>query len=237
MAVDGDTENWNGEGYTVLLVPVVPEPLPGTDQISRAQGDGWVGREGYLNSGKRQLARAFLGTLAGDQCDVFIVDIPDDITVPGPRGPLEGTDEALPAPPKGTQVRRLTRLGGVSGYIRSNPDGTWLAFQAEDATGKRQVFLTPPTGGTPHAVTALDDGVCGNPCWHPSGDWLAVPSGAGIYRVPIGRDGTAADPVSLTGEPLPAPASNTAFSPDGSRIAFNMILDGVRQIFVLEFVE
>eukprot|EP01034_Spumella_vulgaris_P041306 gene41306-51145_t len=45
-----------------LVVRVVPEPEPGSDEISHAVSDSWVGTHGYRRTdGKMQIARAFLG--------------------------------------------------------------------------------------------------------------------------------------------------------------------------------
>jgi hypothetical protein len=59
---DPKGENHDGEGWSVLVVRVTPDPKPGSDEINQAASDSWVGTHGYQRAdGKRQLARAFLG--------------------------------------------------------------------------------------------------------------------------------------------------------------------------------
>ena len=233
--VDKDAENWDGLGFSVVLVPVVPKPAPGSDQISRAEGDGWIGAQGYVRDGRRRFGRAFVGTLAEGKRDVFIVDIPEDITVPGALGPLEGTDSAFPAPPAGTEIRRLTRLGTVNGYVRANSQGTWLAFLAGDTHGLNQLFVITPSGEGLAQVTALPDGVGTDPCWHPSGRWLAVGDNKMLYRVVVGKSKDSPTPRPLLSKALlPGNLKGLSFAPDGARLAFNMDTGGQQQIFVLE---
>src|SRR5205085_7867653 len=138
-------------------------PRPGSDDYQRAEGDCWVGAGGYLDStGKRQRARAFRGAVAVDEggkaalySEVFIVSVPDDITRPGPLGPLQGTETDYPKPPAGAVVRRLTRtaenpdpsLRGVSGHLRASGDGRWMAYIGRVRSGGRvenQIFLVSP---------------------------------------------------------------------------------------------
>ena len=102
-----------GAGFSALVVVVTPDPRPGTDEISCAAFDSWVGLTGYRRAdGKRQRARAFIGTTRNKKGhpldELFIVDIPEDVTVPGPLGPLQGTETTFPMPPAGTSQRRLT---------------------------------------------------------------------------------------------------------------------------------
>ena len=78
VRVDPSPENWSGDGFSVVLAPVTPNPKPDTDELKRAEGECWVGDQGYLRDGKRRFARAFVGTLGNDTLDIFVVDIPDD---------------------------------------------------------------------------------------------------------------------------------------------------------------
>ena len=60
---------------------------------------------------------------------------------PGAAGPLEGTGETMPAPPRGTAQRRLTFTAdrpfpGIAReprhWVRSSPDGEHIVFLARD---------------------------------------------------------------------------------------------------------
>ncbi len=108
------SRNHDGEAFSVLVTRTRDEPRPGSDEISRAFEDAWVGTHGYLRpDGTRQRwAIAFQGdvvTPGGETIsEVFIADLPDDLTIPG-DGPLQGTQSTRPGPPRGTRQRRLTR--------------------------------------------------------------------------------------------------------------------------------
>ena len=112
-------ENQEGEMFAVVVARVTPDPRPGSDDVSRAFEDAWVGRAGYRRAdGSWQTrARAFLGTVRGrdgkDFTEVFIADIPDRIDVPGEDGPLEGTATTMPNPPRGATQRGASRSPGT----------------------------------------------------------------------------------------------------------------------------
>ena len=165
----GEGENVSGEWYSVLVVRVVPNPVPGSDEVSNAASDSWVGTGSYLNkAGERQVARAFVGKVRskGNQPvdELFVVDIPDSINQPGEFGPLEGTPTTFPMPPKGTVQRRLTYTAetahpGCGGVVRSSSDGKWIAFLASDAKGVQQIFVISPDGGSSRQITEHPAGV------------------------------------------------------------------------------
>ncbi len=181
VAINGtsDGANFNGAGTSALVVRVTPNPRPGSDEISRAASDSWIGTHGYSKpNGKLQRARAFLGTvysLKGTEVtELFIVDIPDDVTVPGHHGPLEGTDEDMPMPPAGAAQRRLThttesQFPGFTGNVRSSPDGSTLACLAEDQHGIDQVILASPVNGNPQPFTSFETPVQSDVRWYPDG--------------------------------------------------------------------
>jgi hypothetical protein len=172
-----DGENNGGEWFSAIVVQVVPNPRPFSDEISHAAGDSWVGKKGYPKpNGDYQLARAFIGTVKdknGQAIDeVFVVDIPNEINIKGNSGPLEGTPETMPAPPMGAIQRRLTytsetKYPGCTGIVRSDLMGENLAYLAFDAQGIKQVFILAPNGGTPRQLTEHKSSVAGGLRWHP----------------------------------------------------------------------
>lgn len=88
----------------MLVTRTRNNPKPGSDEISKAFEDAWIG-------GSKQRRLAFLGNVVtatgATITELFIVELPDDVTIPG-EGPLEGTRTHRPFPPKGTTRRRLT---------------------------------------------------------------------------------------------------------------------------------
>ncbi|MCE7067772.1 DUF3748 domain-containing protein [Dyadobacter sp. CY326] len=245
--VDKNDENVSGEWFSALVVRVVPNPAPGSDEISHAAGDSWVGTNGYsLKNGQKQLARAFTGIVKDkngkDVSEVFIVDIPVDITIPGELGPLEGTKDDFPMPPKGAIQRRLTftaktKNPGCTGIVRSSSDGTSLAYFAKDANGIDQVFLISPFGGEPRQLTAHETNVSGNVRWRPDGKSVSY-----VHEGSITLCKTVEAPfeqrfTKLTHPTRPAP-TNMVWSPDGKMLAFNRLIKkentASQQIFVVE---
>ncbi len=247
VKVDQDAENVSGEWFSALVVRVVPEPTPGSDEISLAASDSWVGANGYVGKdGKKQMARAFLGTVIDKNGkkvpEVFIVDIPDDITQPGEFGPLEGTKTSFPMPPKGTVQRRLTRTAdtpnpGCTGIVRSSSDGSTLAFLSHDSKGIQQVFLISPNGGLPTQLTEHDSDVSGNVRWHPDGQHVSYVWNGSIVLCKVGNSAFKDRFSLLTSPTTPAP-TNMVWSPDGKNIAFNRLVvsgkDSTQQVFLRE---
>ena len=238
-----DGENFSGEWFSALVVKVVPDPTPGTDEISKAAGDSWVGHRGYLKSdGAAQRARAFIGTTInhkGDQVDeVYIVDIPEDISIPG-DAPLEGTETSLPAPPKGTIQRRLTytannKYPGCEGVVRSSYGGSMLAYIAKDEHNIKQIFTISPWGGEAIQRTFHESDVEGGIRWHPKEHRLVYVWQNSLVDLTI-EDGNS----TILTKPSAYPLKNPVWSHDGQRIAYNRMVskDGntpTVQIFVIE---
>jgi len=238
-----DGDNVSGQWFSVLVVKVVPNPTPGSDEISRAAGDSWVGYDGYRkDNGEKQRARAFIGStidIKGNPIDeVFIVDIPEDITIPGNDGPLEGTATTMPAQPANTSQRRLTNTAawknpGCTGVARSNRDGSKLAFLAKDENGVTQIFIVSPLGGEPSQVTFEAAGVLSNPRWHPTDDRICYVAENCVFTKTIGQK----ESIRLT-QPTELPPVDLVWSHDGKTIAFCRMIKNesgelTKQIFTI----
>lgn len=226
----GEGDNVSGEWFSAVVVRVVPDPAPGSDEISNAASDSWVGTGSYINKdGKRQVARAFLGKVknrnnqAAD--DLFVVDIPDSIDLPGEFGPLEGTPVTFPMPPKGTIQRRLTYTAetahpGCGGVVRSSSDGKWIAYTAADSKGVQQIFLISPDGGASRQITDHPAGVQTCARWSPDNRSICYQSENSIIICtvsdePFEKRFKRITPVSKE------EMSNIVWSNDGKTIAFN----------------
>lgn len=256
VTVDADPlgENHDGTAFSVLLVKVKPqnEVLPDTEEIFQASDDSFVGENGYLKPDNTlQRARAFVGrtrrTLPGGSVvtrnELFVVDIPNDITVPGPDGPLEGTATTFPMPPAGTVQRMLTLSDSdVGEIVRSSNDGSRIAFSKLAPSGERQIYLISPLGGDPVQATFLPGGSY-KPWWHPSGDYLVSISNNAIWGTNVIPGDPNFGQSWMITQPTPeAPPDALVVSHDGNLIAFNRQLDmgrpdgrKVNQIFVVGF--
>lgn len=225
--------NHDGAWFTVLVTRTTSHPRPGSDDITRACEEGWVGTHGYLRSdGSRQgRALAFQGTvLTGDGRsvpEVFIVDLPDDLTPPG-DGPLAGTETRMPFPPRGVGQRRLTFTAGrqhpgIQGprhWLRCSPDGSHIAFLARDDEGIVQLWTVSPNGGLPRQVTRNPWPIASTFTWSPDGRHLAHAMDRSVCLTDVVSGDTrrlTARTVSEADAPRPEAC---VFSPDGRKIAY-----------------
>jgi hypothetical protein len=244
--------NRDGTAFSVLATRTVNDPRPGSDEISRAFEEAWVGTDGYRRpDGTRQRrALAFQGLVrsaSGDDLpEVFVCDLPDDVTVPG-DGPLEGTATRRPAPPQGAVQRRLTftadrRHPGIRGprhWLRSSPDGSRIAFLMKDEGGVVQLWTVSPTGGEPRPLTRNPRDVASSFTWSPDGRRIAhvMDNSVFVTDAETGRSERLTARSSDAEAPLPLAC---VFSPDGRSIAIlrPVAAGGAvhNQVFVVEGV-
>lgn len=225
--------NHDGAYFTVLATRTVAEPAPGSDEIKRAFEEGWVGSRGYRKSeGEWQnRALAFQGeviTSSGKTIsEVFVADLPDDVTIPGSDGPLEGTAERRPLPPHGTIQRRLTytenrKYPGIQGprhWLRSSPDGGRIAFLMKDDAGAVQLWAVSPTGGEPRQITHDPWSVASAFTWSPDGRHIGYVADNSVLIVEADTGESRRLTARSESDAAPLPLA-CVFSPDGSHIAY-----------------
>ncbi len=251
VLVDQDEagENVAGTWFSAVVVRVVPNPEPGSDEISNAASDSWIGTAGYLKTdGKRQVARAFLGKVndkSGKPVDeLYVVDIPDSLDVPGEFGPLEGTKTTFPMPPKGTLQRRIThtadtKFPGCSGVVRSSGDGKYIAYLAKDRNGIQQVFLLSPSGGDPVQITRHPSDVQTGVRWSRDNSLIAYIWDNSVVITEVSERPFEQIFRRLTTRTAVSP-SNLVWSDKGNTMAFNRLVkmggnqDQKQQIFVIK---
>jgi hypothetical protein len=242
-------ENVEGTWFSAVVVRVVPEPRPGSDEISNAASDSWVGTSGYQKSdGSMQRARAFLGRVKNKEGkpveELFVVDIPDSINVPGEYGPLEGTRTSFPMPPEGAVQRRLThtdktKYPGCSGIVRSSSDGSYIAFCMRDKNGIQQVYIISPAGGEAKQVTEHTSDVLGGVRWSPDNNKIIYLWDNSIIFCDVSDLPFEKRFRRLTARTEESP-SNIVWSNDGTTIAFNRFVQAAatdektKQIFIVK---
>jgi hypothetical protein len=163
VASDNGKDEFSGEAFAVVVTRVTETPRPGSDEIDRAFDETWIGRRGYQkpDGSQQRYALAFQGNVrnAANETvtEVFVVDLPDDLTASNPGQPLAGTATTRPNPPAGVVQRRITfserGIEGPRHWLRSTPDGTLIGFLAKDAAGRTQLFGVSPNGGATRQLT------------------------------------------------------------------------------------
>ena len=225
--------NHDGTHCTVLVTKTVDNPQPGSDEISKAYSDAWVGTNGYLRSdGTRQSrAVAFLGdvvTEAGETIpEVFIVDLPEQIDLLDTDTLIQGSETLRPRPPRGVVQRRLTftaerKHPGVQGtrhWVRSSPDGSQIAFLMRDEQGISQLWTVSPNGGPPRQVSSHPWDIASAFTWSSDGRWIAHVMDNSIFVTEV-QTGKAVRLTERFEEEHAPRAQACVFSPDGQAIAY-----------------
>jgi Tol biopolymer transport system component len=245
--------NYDGSAFSVVVTRTVNSPRRGSDEISKAFEEAWVGSNGYLkrDGTRQQRALAFQGHVVAPNAqtiaEAFIVDIPDDVTVPGDK-PLEGTATNRPAPPRGTQQRRLTftadrKFPGLQGprhWLRSSPDGDRIALLMRDDRGIVQLWTVSPNGGELRQVTHHDFDVASAFTWSPNGKFIAYVANNSVFISEV-ASGQSFRLTARSNDAIAPRPQACVFAPDGKRIAFvRPVASGGRlcnQVFVVTIPE
>ena len=201
-----------------------------------------MGTNGYIRQdGLRQRhALAFQGqviTLKGQMIsEVFLADLPYDLTKPG-NGPLCGTETRAPTAPEGVTQRRLTftaarRFPGIQGprhWLRSSPDGSRIAFLMKDDAGVAQLWTVSPGGGSLRQVTSNRWPIASAFTWSTDGGQIAhvMDNSVCVTEVASGQTRRLTSRADDGAAPRPEAC---VFSPDGKRIAFVRRVPSPRQL-------
>lgn len=248
VPLDGEGENNPGEMFSVIVAKVTENPVPGSNEISRAFDEGWIGTAGYRKSDGswQHHAIAFQGMIKDtdgrEKAEVFVLDLPDDLTHTAPGLPLEGTAVSRPNVPQGVIQRRLTYShDGISGprhWLRAAPDGSVIAFLSKDHNGIIQVFGISPNGGKTKQLTFNDQPVQGPFNFSPDGYYLAYISANAVYITDVSTGKS--QKITPVYEQDEKPVGAVIWSNRGRMLAFNKYVKEketgrpVLQIFLLE---
>jgi len=182
----GHARNHDGDWFCGLVTRTVPAPRPGSDEIKRANEEGWIGVNGYVRvDGSRQRrAIAFQGLVVTengeDVTEVFVVDLPDELTE-ADRQVANVTVEGRIEPLSTVHQRRLTRttnrrfpgIQGTRHWLRSSPDGTRIAFYMRDDNGVSQIWTVSPATGEMNQLTHNSKDISSAMSWSANGRWIA----------------------------------------------------------------
>lgn len=237
--------NNDGDWFSAIATRTVSQPRPGTEEIGDALEEAWIGTNGYVRAGgsRQRWALAFQGKIMGKHGrplrEVFVLDLPEDLTVAG-EGPLEGTVNSLPSPPKGTTQRQITftedrKYPGIQGprhWLRSSPDGEHIAFLMKDENGIVQIHLISPRGGNITQLTSNPWSIASTFTWSPDGRWIAYVMDGSVFvtEVSSGRSFRLTWRADKEGD---LHSSACIFSPDGKSIAYLRDCRGFLQIFTV----
>jgi Tol biopolymer transport system component len=199
--------------------------VPGPNECPQISPDGrrvalTFGTVNIDGSDRRTFAQNVDGVTLG--CSTWSPD--------GTRLALEGFNDADPSKSgiflanasDGSSAFRLTTNGAGGNDIPGDfsPDGRELSYLHGFTQGMGQLWIVDVANGTKRRVvgTPVDSGAT----WSPDGEWLVAV--AGDHFLFVRPNGTHAH--SLTVPVRAAWVGGAQFSPDGTRLLFNMALEG-----------
>lgn len=229
--------NNDGSFATCVVTRIHDAPKPGSDQISRACEEAWIG------PGHRSLA--FLGDVVDSKgrkvTEVFRLDLPASLDL---TADVVGTPLTRPQPPSGVFQKRLTftskrTFPGVQGprhWPRSSPDGSIIACLMKDEAGVVQIWIVSPEGGDLTQLTHNTTDISSAFTWTPDGRHIAHVMDGSVCLTKLADGTTARLTEKVDGPSAPRPEA-CVVSPDGKSIAYVRTLKDAsgshNQIFVV----
>ena len=239
-------ENFKGTYFAVITAQVTENPKFGSDEIERAFDECWLGKNGYTkddstvhNASQQIRAIAFQGNVRSADgtlvTEVFIADIPNDITQSIAGKSLEGTLSTRPNVPAGFTQRRVTfttdrkhpGLQGPRFRLRSSADGSLIYFLMKDDNGIAQIYSVSSAENTKNTITnqslkQITDfkySVQSQFNLSPDDKYISVVSNNQIYLVRT-QDGSTTSIGERYSE-REAPINGVHWSPDGKSLIYN----------------
>lgn len=222
VAVPKGKGNNNGALYSAIVSDVVREPKPGSDEISKAFDECWVGVHGSSKI-------AFQGNTRNDKgetiTEIYTVAI-DPATITKDTVAVGRMGER-PHVPSGVQQQRLSRtskgLSDLRHWLRSSPDGRYIYALAKDEQGRNQLVRCEVATGDFDYISSFDFSVSSPINISNSGDRATFVANNDVYVFDLESKGldrlTANTPADLkvVGAPV--------FSRKDDKIAFNQFVD------------
>jgi Tol biopolymer transport system component len=252
-------ENFRGTYFAVVAAEITENPKFGSDEIERAFDECWLGKNGYTkdnstvqNGSQQTRAIAFQGNVRSADgtlvTEVFIADIPSDITQSLADKLLEGTLSTRPNVPAGLIQRRVTftterkhpGLQGPRFRLRSSADGSLIYFLMKDDNGIVQIYSVSSAENTKNTIvkqplkqiTNFKYSIQSQFNLSPDDKYISVVSNNQIYLVSTQDETTAQRAASWSqdgsmtsiGEKYnerEAPINGIHWSPDGKSLIYN----------------
>ncbi|MEP7259172.1 MAG: DUF3748 domain-containing protein, partial [Flavitalea sp.] len=240
----GSVENNPGEKFSAVVVKVKQDPAPGSDDIDKACEECWIGVNGYARADGniQRRAIAFQGNLRDEKgnlkTEVFVVDLPDNITRANTGQPLEGTTTSGPNVPYGVVQRRVSHTEwGITGprhWLRTTPDGSLIGFLTKGSEDMIQLFGISPNGGAPRQITFQPFPIQGGFNFSPDGKQVIYSADNSIFLTTIAtrKSERLAGPFSADA----APAGTPVWSNNGKMVAYNRYLTNKEGRFLQIFI-
>jgi hypothetical protein len=241
-------ENNNGQFFAAVVTEVTDHPVWGSDEIDKAFDEGWIGADGYIRKdGTRQKrAIAFQGNVRDKEgktkTEVFVADIPDDITKAKEGCPLQGTETTRPCVPAGVKQRRITFTEkGIIGprfWLRTTPDGKWIGFLSTDDKNIVQLYLVSPKGGEIKQLTHNSFSIEGPFNFSPDGKSVTYIADNSIFITHL-VDGVS-ERLTPKSSDIDKPTGPVVWSNKGKMLAYNRYVktgngEKYLQVFLLKF--
>lgn len=212
--------NVNGTLYSVILSEVVRSPILGSDEISKAFDECWLGTKSNII--------AFQGNTLNQKgeviTEIFTVEfdtslILDDFTSKGQKG-------EWPLVPKGIKQQRISHttrgLSDFRHWLRSSPDGKYIYALAKDEEERNQLIQCSVLDGKFTYISDFQFSISSPINVNPQGNLITFIANNNVFIYDINQKHLSKitnyeeeDAVKLLGAPV--------FSPTEQSIAFNVI--------------
>ena len=223
--VDSAAGNIQGKYYSAIIADVIAEPENGSDQISKAFDECWLGNI----SDDPNPSIVFQGTTKNkdgeDVVEIFLVDI-DPQKILQDKEAIGNDGEKIRVP-KGIVSKRLSHsengLSDLRHWLRSSPDGKFVYALAKDKNGFNQIARCEVQTGELKNISNLDFSISSPINIDPKGEKITFIANNNVYLFDLKSlkaDKTTdfgSDDLPLLGVPV--------FSRDGSKLAFNQFVE------------
>ena len=232
--------NHSGSAFTYVAARLHSDPKPGSDEIRTCEEETFIGQNGYVDAcGVRHAhALAAIGEVRNADNEpvqeVYIIHLPEG-EIRDSDGPIVGTPTTRPLPPAGCEQIRLTHLSerkipGIRGtrhWLRTTPDGRWVAFFAMADDGILQAFKADTATGRVVQVSHNTFSAESQMTLSPDGLFMYYAGGGQLVRTHMEEGYT--DILLVPGE-HPIHSGPVVVSPDGKRVAYTRDIPGTEML-------